>query len=76
MSRLLANELAEKHRFFEALQVPSIDVFDNLMQIFALWAEHFEAFENGLAIQILRETAKVAGWNQPNWRQVYQHLKP
>jgi tetratricopeptide (TPR) repeat protein len=68
--RRVAMELAMAHRFAEALSLTEADDLDDLLQLFLQWLPSIEQVDGGLAITILQQAARVAGWFRPDWENV------
>jgi len=76
----LAIEFAKSQRFCEAFTLldQSEGDLDQFLQSLAEWSPAFERAGPGLAITILREALRIAGWICPDWQEIYDliHSRP
>lgn len=68
----LANNLASKGRFAEALPLLDYVELDQYVEAFCKWAPHLEKVESGLAFAALREVIRIVGWVREDWYEIYE----
>ena len=72
-----SKNLAQQKRFVEAfnlLLTGRMGNVDDLITKLVDWIPIFEQVEQGLSAIIMREVARIAGWERPDWWDIYERL--
>jgi len=68
----LANNLASKGRFPEALPFLDHLELDQYIDAFCKWAPALEKVESGLGFSALCEVIRIVGWVREDWHEIYE----